>query len=78
MSADPANVLRGERTSSEIDVLDWLGGKRSAIVAEVVLGLGRYGKTLTVLSSESIGQEDDEEDGEEDTFDRWNSPRFKR
>ncbi len=78
LNADPANVLRGERASSEIDVLDWLGGKRSAIVTEDVLGLGHYGKTLTVLSSESIGQEDDDGEAEEDTFDRWDAPRFKR
>lgn len=78
INADPANVLRGERASSEIDVLDWLGGKRSAIVTEDVLGLGHYGKTLTVLSSESIGQEDDDGEAEEDTFDRWDAPRFKR
>ena len=62
MNADPANVLRGERASAEIDVLDWLGGTQSAIVTEDVIGIGRYGKTLTVLSSESIGQDDDEDD----------------
>ena len=57
--------------------MDWLGGTRSAIVTEDVVGLGRYGKTLTVLSSVAIGQEDDEET-EEDTFDRWEPPRFRR
>ena len=76
--ADPANVLQGARSSTEIDVMDWLGGTRSAPVTEDVVGLGRYGKTLTVLSSEAIGQEDEEEEGEEDTFDRWSSPRFRR
>jgi hypothetical protein len=77
-NADPANVLGGVRASTEIDVMDWLGGKRSATVTEDVVGLGRYGKTLTVLSSEAIGQEDDEEETEEDTFDRWTAPRFRR
>lgn len=76
--ADPANVLQGARSSTEIDVMEWLGGTRSAPVTEDVVGLGRYGKTLTVLSSEAIGQEDEEEEGEEDTFDRWSSPRFRR
>ena len=78
LNANPANILEGKRASAEIDVMDWLGGNRSAIVQEEVIGLGRYGKTLTVLSSESIGQEDDEEEMEEDTFDRWDKPRFRR
>jgi hypothetical protein len=78
INANPSHVLEGRRANAEIDVMDWLGGIRSAIVTEEVVGLGRYGKTLTVLSSESIGQEDDEEEEEEDTFDRWEKPRFRR
>jgi hypothetical protein len=77
LNANPHSVLEGEHASAEIDVMDWLGGTRSAIVTEDVVGLGRYGKTLTVLSSVAIGQEDDEET-EEDTFDRWEPPRFRR
>jgi hypothetical protein len=41
LSADQGNVLRGERSEDEIDVLDWLGGTSSAIVTEEVIGLGR-------------------------------------
>lgn len=33
-----------------------------SIVTEEVVGLGRYGKTLTVLSSSAIGQEEDGDD----------------
>jgi hypothetical protein len=77
LNANPHSVLEGERASAEIDVIDWLGGTHSAIVTEDVIGLGRYGKTLTVLSSVTLGQEDDEET-EEDTFDRWEPPRFRR
>lgn len=54
-----------DRVINEIDVMDWLGGTRSVVVTEEVIGLGRYGKTLTVLSSESIGcigEEDDDAD----------------
>jgi hypothetical protein len=42
--------------------------------------LGRYGKTLTVLSSESIGQEQrgfEEEDEEQDLREKW-TPHFRR
>jgi hypothetical protein len=78
-NADISRVLRGERDEDEIDVLDWLGGKRSSMVTEEVVGLGRYGKTLTVLSSLKIGldADTDEGDGEDDLIERW-TPRFKK
>jgi hypothetical protein len=80
MNADPERVLRAERVDSEIDVTDWLGGTRSVVVTEEVVGLGRYGKTLTVLSSQTIGQEDDEhedDDQDEGLIESW-TPRFRR
>ncbi len=60
-------------------MLDWLGGKRSSVVTEEVIGLGRYGKTLTVLFSRKIGHEAyaDEGDDEDDLVERW-TPRFKK
>jgi Zn-dependent peptidase ImmA (M78 family) len=78
-NADRSRVLRAEREEDEIDVLDWLGGKRSSIVTEEVVGLGRYGKTLTVLSSRKIGQDvyDDEGDDEQSLIEQW-TPRFKK
>lgn len=78
-NADGGRVARAERDEGQIDVLDWLGGKRSSVVNEEVIGLGRYGKTLTVLSSRKIGQEAyaDEGDDEDDLVERW-TPRFKK
>jgi Zn-dependent peptidase ImmA (M78 family) len=78
-NANGSRVARAERDEEEIDVLDWLGGKRSSIVKEEVIGLGCYGKTLTVLSSCKIGQEAyaDEGDDEGDLVERW-TPRFKK
>lgn len=72
-------VLNGDRASDEIDVMDWLGGKRSARVAEEALGLGRYGKVLTVLHSSSIGPENepDEDREDEELKESW-TPRFRR
>ena len=73
----PLRVQNAERVEAEIDVLDWLGGTKSIFVMEEVIGLGRYGKTLTVLSSESIGQEDEEdEEDEESLIESW-TPRFR-
>jgi hypothetical protein len=80
LSSDPANVISGGRAIADIDVLDWLGGTRSTIVTEEAVGLGRYGKTLTVLSSETVGRENEDEDddeSEENVTDRW-TPRFRR
>jgi hypothetical protein len=79
MNADPGRVLRAERADNETDVMDWLGGTRSIMVTEEVVGLGWYGKTLTVLSSETIGCDgnEDEEEDEEDLIESW-TPRFRR
>lgn len=76
---DTSRVLRGERIDDEIDILNWFDGKRSSIFLEEVIGLGSYGKTLTVLSSQNIAQEIHEEDSdnEEELIDSW-TPRFKR
>jgi hypothetical protein len=77
---DSDRVLAGERVSDEIDVVEWLSGTQSAKVVEEVIGLGNYGKTLTILSSRSIGREDDDEDGDEeerDLVERW-TPRFRK
>ncbi len=78
-NAESSRVSRGERADDEVDVLDWLGGKRSSIVREEVVGLGRYGKTLTVLSSRKIGNDAyaDESDDDEDLVERW-TPRFRK
>jgi len=79
-NSDRARVLGADRDSAEIDVQDWLGGERSVLASEEVIGLGRYGKTLTVLSSETIGQEteDDGDAAEEENLERSWTPHFRR
>ena len=80
LAADPERIGAGERLSDETDVRDWLGGTTRAAITEESIGLGRYGKVLTVLSSNSIGQEDESEDGEDDEdslVESW-TPRFRR
>ena len=79
-SANAERVLKADRETAQIDVMDWLGGTRSSVVTEEVVGLGRYGKTLTILSSSHIGHEedcDDDGDDEENLTERW-IPRFRR
>lgn len=72
-------VLAGEHMINEVDVRDWLGGATRAIVSEESVGLGRYGKVLTVLVSNSIGQEMDpaDDENEDDLIESW-TPRFCR
>lgn len=51
--------------SDETDLRLWLDGTRSRDVVEEVIGLGRYGKTLTVLTcpdADGDGEDEEEED----------------
>lgn len=79
MNGHPDRIMEADRAANEIDVMDWLGGKRSVLITEEVAGLGRYGKTLTVLSSCSIGHEDEIEPGDDEweMIESW-TPRFHR
>jgi IrrE N-terminal-like domain len=79
LNTSPDRVAGGDRVEAEIDLIDWLGGARSAIATEQAVGLGGYGKTLTVLTCASVQDEtyqEDEGDDEEDLADRW-TPRFR-
>ena len=79
-NANAEGIRSGERGHFEVDVRDWLGGVRREIATEEIVGLGRYGKTLTVISSQSIGQKDagyDEDDDEESLKESW-TPRFRK
>jgi len=64
----------GDRTVDEVDVRDWLGGTIRAAVSEDALGLGSYGRVLTVLTSGTFGQDADaenDEDNEEALVESW-------
>lgn len=80
LNGDPTRVASADRAEADIDIMDWLGGTRSVYGTEEVVGLGGYGKTLTVLTCPSVVdetyQEDDGED-EDDLVERW-TPRFRR
>jgi hypothetical protein len=71
-------VLAGECVVDDVDVRDWLGGTTKADASEEAVGLGRYGKVLTILVSTSISlnQDPDDED-EDDLIESW-TPRFRR
>ena len=73
---DPENILRARRSYADTDLRDWFGGSRSMRGTEETTGLGRYGKTLTVLSS-NVFPDDEPDDEDEDIEERW-TPRFRR
>lgn len=72
-SSNVRNSVRVEDTSS---LQQWFGGRRNIEICEDIVGLGRYGKTLTVLYDIDIPEPDEEAD-EESLFELW-TPRFKR
>ena len=74
------NISEAQREIAEVDALEWLGGSRSTMLVEEIVGLGSYRKTLTVLSSDTVGNDDDDESSDEpddDLAERW-TPRFHR
>ncbi|CAM4006987.1 ImmA/IrrE family metallo-endopeptidase [Bordetella tumulicola] len=72
----PANVEHGVRQEETSNLQHWFGGKRHIEISEDVVGLGRYGKTLTVLYGIDLPDPEEEED-ENNLIKSW-TPRFKR
>ena len=62
-NADPENVARGRRAEGESSLQDWFNGPRRQTVVEEVVGLGSYGKTLTVLTGMEPPDETEDEEG---------------
>jgi Zn-dependent peptidase ImmA (M78 family) len=75
----PENVRIGARNAAECRLNDWMDGDRIYRIVEEVVGLGSYGRTLTVLTCATLGEEpgDDDEQEDEDLAERW-TPRFRR
>ena len=75
-NARSGNVTAARRSAGECDLKDWFDTDRHARLDEEVIGIGRYGFTLTILSSEALAEPDDDgEEDEEAVIDRW-TPRF--
>ena len=73
-NSDVDRIARAERDVCDIDIVEWLGGDRSIPGIEEVIGLGRYGKTLTVLTCptlEEVAEEEEVAEVEEDMVTRW-------
>jgi hypothetical protein len=73
---DEARVRRAERVEDTCDLQDWFGGRLSARITEEVIGLGKYGKTLTILTAPELPDPEEIQE-EEELIESW-KPRFRR
>lgn len=73
---DAENVQRAARIEESSNLQYWFGGHRRIAISEDVVGLGSYGKTLTVLYDINLPEPEEEED-EAALIESW-TPRFKR
>ena len=76
LNGDASKVEANERADAASEIRDWFGGSLEAEVVEEAIGLGPYGKTLTVLSIEDLPDAEELED-EEELEESW-TPRFRR
>ncbi|WP_247316061.1 hypothetical protein [Bradyrhizobium sp. 141] len=75
-NADAANVFRAERAVGETDLATWFGAPSRIALDEEIIGLGKYGYTLTVLSSEALPEDPLDEGDEEAELERSWTPHF--
>jgi len=73
---DAVNVRTAQRIEQSSNFQDWFGGRRSLEISEDVIGLGSYGRTLTVLYDINVPEPEEEED-EATLVESW-TPRFRR
>lgn len=59
------------------DLQDWFGGEFDVAITEQVVGLGRYGKTLTVLTAFDLDEQLEEIGEEQSLVESW-TPKFQR
>lgn len=75
-NATTSNIVAGKRKCGEARFSNWFEGTRHTRLDEEVVGLGRYGFTLTVLTSEELPLDPEEEDNEEERLVESWTPRF--
>lgn len=73
---DAKNITASLRVEETANLQQWFGGNRSLEISEDVLGLGRYGKTLTVLYDIKVPEAEEEED-KISLIESW-TPGFKK
>jgi Zn-dependent peptidase ImmA (M78 family) len=84
-NSDPQNVTLGKRATSSSTMDAWFDCNNGVRIVEEVVGLGSYGRTLTVLLNDPLPDPEDEEEQEEENdrenmlpSERWRLPREDR
>ena len=62
----------------EVDILAWFGGHRSVAALEEVIGLGTYGRILTVLTCPDLIDDDYIDEVSDEALEESWTPRFRR
>lgn len=62
------NIAQGRRHCASVSLRHWFEGAASRDLDEEIVGLGSYGLTLTVLSSDQLQDDPDEVDDEEESL----------
>jgi len=75
-NAKPDNIAFGRRETHETLLADWFDGPGHILLDEEIVGLGSFEHTLTVLSSDALAEDPDEEDDEEAQLIESYTPRF--
>lgn len=75
-NADVTNVLHAKRAVGETDLGTWFEGAKRITLDEEIIGLGKYGYTLTVLTSEELPEDPYDEEDEDAELERSWTPRF--
>jgi Zn-dependent peptidase ImmA (M78 family) len=75
-NAEATNVLHAERAIGETDLATWFDGSGRIVLDEEIIGLGKYGYTLTVLTSESLPEDPLEAEDEDAELEKSWTPRF--
>lgn len=71
LSEDREAILRGGEDGDSAAASDWFSGASGKHgLSEEVIGLGKFGRTLTVLTLEDADEKTEESD-------RWEEPRFR-
>lgn len=65
-NSDASRVERGEKAEGSCSLNDWFENAPDVEIKEDVVGLGHYGKTLTVLFTDELLTEEEEGENEED------------
>ena len=80
IARQPDQLRRGARDSDEVDAMEWFASERSVQAIEEAVGLGSYGRVLTVLTCPDLLDEssmEEDEDSDEALEESW-TPRFRR